>query len=191
MSGKPLIIGLGGTLRAGSATETALAAALRHAEQLGAETRLFGGDFLRRLPVFDPDPAWQVTEAQAEFADAIRGADGLIVASPGYHGGLSGMVKNALDTLELTRSDARPYLTGRAVGAIVTADGWQAAGTTLMSLRATIHALRGWPTPFGAALNATSGLFDPDGEAREAKDAWQIATVAEQVMEFASMRVAR
>ncbi|MDB5466437.1 MAG: NADPH-dependent reductase family protein, partial [Phenylobacterium sp.] len=77
---------------------------------------------------------------------------------------------------------------GKAVGAIITADGWQAVGTALMALRAIIHAMRGWPTPFGAALNASSGLFDEAGACREAKDAWQLSTVAEQVMEFARMR---
>ena len=100
------------------------------------------------------------------------------------------MVKNALDTLELTRDDARPYFASRAVGAVVTAEGWQAAGTTLMALRGIIHALRGWPTPFGAALNGGSGLFDEAGACRDAKDAWQLATVAEQVVEFARMRAA-
>ena len=72
----------------------------------------------------------------------------------------------------------------------ITADGAQAAGTTLMAVRAIIHAMRGWPTPFGAALNATVKLFDEAGVCREPKDAWQLDTVAEQVMEFASMRVA-
>ena len=98
------------------------------------------------------------------------------------------MIKNALDTLELTRDDAAPYFQGRPVGTIVTADGWQAGGTTLMALRAIIHALRGWPTPFGAALNATTGLFDAAGDLCEAKDAWQLSTVADQVMDFARMR---
>ena len=186
---KPLIVGLGGTVRPGSTTERALCVALRAAEAAGAETRLFGGAFLARLPIFDPRPGGPSPE-QDELTRAVAEADGLIVASPGYHGSISGVIKNALDTLELTRADERPYLSGKPVGAIITADGWQAAGTTLMALRAIIHALRGWPTPFGAALNAGSGLFDEAGECREAKDAWQLATVAEQVMEFAQMRAA-
>ena len=74
------------------------------------------------------------------------------------------------------------------MGTIITADGWQAAGTTLMALRAIIHALRGWPTPFGAALNAGTSLFDAAGDCNDQKDAWQLATVAEQVVEFAQMR---
>ena len=184
---RPVIVGLGGTLRPGSSTETALACALRTAEAAGAETRLLGGAFLATLPIFDPRPG-EVTPAQAALAEAVRGADGVIVASPGYHGSLSGVVKNALDTLELTRNDPDPYFQGRPVGIIVTADGWQAAGTTLMAVRAIVHALRGWPTPFGAALNSGAGLFDEAGDCRDAKDAWQLTTVAEQVMDFAAMR---
>ena len=184
---RPLIVGIGGTVREGSSTERALAASLAHAESLGAETRMLGGAFLARLPIFDPRPT-ETNDAQAELAEAVRGAQGVIVASPGYHGSISGMIKNALDTLELTRGHEAPYLTGKPVGTIITADGWQAAGTTLMALRAIIHALRGWPTPFGAALNTTSGLFADDGACRDPKDAWQLTTVAEQVMDFATMR---
>ena len=186
MSEAPFIVGIGGTPRAGSSTERALLLALRSAEAAGARTKLFGGAFLERLPHFNPGPAGPSPE-QGELTEAVRRADGIILATPGYHGSLSGVVKNALDTLELTRSDERPYFHGKPVGIIITADGAQAGGTTLMAVRAIIHAMRGWPTPFGAALNA-SGLFDAEGECREAKDAWQIATVAEQVMEFARMR---
>ena len=190
MSRKPLIVGLGGTIRAGSSTEKALICALARAEALGAETKLLGGAFLGELPIFDPRPS-ESTEAQRELADTIRAADGVIVASPGYHGSISGVIKNALDTLELTRTDAQPYLTAKPVGTIITADGWQAAGTTLMALRAIIHALRGWPTPFGAALNAAGAGFDEAGACRDTKDAWQLTTVAEQVVEFAQMKARR
>lgn len=189
MSRRPLILGLGGTIRAGSSSERALICALARAEEMGCETRLLGGAFLGELPIFDPRPS-EPTEPQVQLAEAVRAADGVIVASPGYHGSISGVIKNALDTLELTRSDAQPYLSHKPVGTIITADGWQAAGTTLMALRAIIHALRGWPTPFGAALNSGAGLFDEAGACKDQKDAWQLATVAEQVVEFAQMKAA-
>ena len=187
MSGPPFIVGVGGTPRAGSSTERALSLALRSVEKSGARTKLFGGEFLERLPHFNPGPNGPSPE-QAELAEAVRAADGIILATPGYHGSLSGVVKNALDTLEITRSDERPYFHGKPVGIIITADGAQAGGTTLMAVRSIIHAMRGWPTPFGAALNAGANLFDEAGECREPKDAWQLATVAEQVVEFTHMR---
>ena len=189
MAARPLIVGIGGTIREGSSTERALICALKKAEALGAETRLLGGEFLGLLPIFDPRLG-DGNDAQRALADAVRAADGVIVASPGYHGSISGVIKNALDTLELTRGDADPYLTAKPVGTIITADGWQAAGTTLMALRAIIHALRGWPTPFGAALNAGTNLFDEAGDCKDQKDAWQLHTVAQQVVEFAQMKAA-
>jgi FMN reductase len=182
----PLILGIGGTPRANSSTERALGLALRAAERAGARTQLFGGEFLERLPHFNPGPDGPSAE-QAELTEAVRAADGIILATPGYHGSLSGVVKNALDTLELTSRDERPYFHGLPVGVIVTAAGPQAGGATLMAVRGIIHAMRGWPTPFGAALSA-SNLFDEAGECREAKDAAQLTMVAEQVMEFAQMR---
>jgi len=191
MSGrKPLILGIGGTIRSGSSTERALQCALRAVEARGGETRLLGGEFLAKLPIFNP-ATLEPTAEQQILADAVRAADGVIVASPGYHGSISGVIKNALDSLEVLRDDPRPYFTDRAVGAIITADGWQAAGTTLTTLRSIIHALRGWPTPFGAALNATSNLFDAEGACLEAKDAWQLSTVGEQVFDFAQMKVGK
>jgi FMN reductase len=112
----------------------------------------------------------------------------VLISTPGYHGSVSGLVKNALDALEASRGEARPYLDGRAVGCIVTADGWQAAGTTLSALRTIIHALRGWPTPLGIAFNPSAGpLFDTEGALCE-REAGQIEMIAAQVVDFARMR---
>ncbi|HEY2049909.1 MAG TPA: NADPH-dependent FMN reductase [Caulobacteraceae bacterium] len=182
----PYIVGLGGTVRPGSSSERALIKALAAAEAAGARTELFGGAFLARLPIYNPHaPACEGESAR--LVEAMRRADGVIVASPGYHGSISGLVKNALDVLEGLREDPRPYLHGRAVGCIVTATGPQACGSTLAALRAIVHALRGWPTPFGAALNGGS-LFDDEGEFNDARDAWQVETVAQQVIDFALAR---
>lgn len=181
---KPLVVGIGGTTRALSSTERALRIALGAAEEAGARTDLFDGPFLSRLPIFAPENGERTTE-QRQLVDMVRQADGLIVASPGYHGGLSGLVKNALDLLEDLREDKRSYLDGRAVGCIVAAGGWQAAVTTLESLRAVVHALRGWPTPFGATLNTTEKIFDAAGACTDQKVSSQLITVGRQVVEFA------
>jgi FMN reductase len=89
----------------------------------------------------------------------------VIVGSPGYHGTLSGLVKTALDYVELLRGDARVYFDGLPVGLIATAGGWQAAVSTLHALRTITHSLRGWPTPMGLAINTSEGdaLTDCDG----------------------------
>jgi FMN reductase len=180
---RPLIVGIGGTVRPASSSERSLKKALAAAEAAGAQTRMFDGAFMAGLPIYNPaEPDHGVA---AEFLKAVSEADGIIVASPGYHGSISGLVKNALDTLEGLRDDPRPYFDGRAVGLIVAADGWQACGSALAALRAVIHAMRGWPTPLGATLNSGLGLFDADGAFRDKRDSWQVETVAQQVVQFA------
>ena len=185
----PFIVGIGGTARPDSTSERALVESLRSAERLGAETRLFDGVFVSGLPLYVPDRK-ERTQAERDFIETMRRCDGVIVGTPGYHGSLSGPVKNILDLLEDTARDDRPYLEGRAFGCVVTAYGWQACGTTLVALRMIAHALRAWPTPFGAALNASPPLFETDGTCTDAKIAQQLAIVASQVVEFAQHRAA-
>jgi FMN reductase len=181
----PLIIGIGGTTRPGSTSERTLIKALEAAERSGARTKLFNGAFLSKLPIYDPAVSDVAPEVDALLA-GVQEADGVLIATPGYHGSVSGLIKNALDTLEGTRTGARPYFQDRAVGCIVVADGWQACGTTLTSLRTVIHALRGWPTPFGVTFNPSAGrLYDETGGFSDARDAQQIDMVVGQVLDFA------
>jgi FMN reductase len=179
---RPLVVGLGGTSRASSSSGRALATALEAAEAAGAETRAFDGPFLASLPIYSPDDP-ERSPATLELIDAVRAADGVVIASPGYHGGVSGMVKNALDYLEDLRDDERPYLSGRAVGCIACAAGWQATVSTLGALRAIVHALRGWPTPMGAALN--TAVPEPAREAADAAARFQLETLGGEVVRFA------
>jgi FMN reductase len=186
---QPFIVGLGGSARAASLTDELLRVVLADAEELGARTLVFDAPFLMRLPVYTPDGEPATAEA-AELSRAVASADGLIIASPGYHGGPSGLVKNGLDHLESLRSDARPYLDGRSVGVIVTAAGWQACGSTLSSLRATIHALRGWPTPFAATVNSAEPVYAEAGALLDHVAA-ALRLVTRQVVDFATGSVPR
>jgi len=179
---RPFIVGIGGTTRPGSSTESALRTALRFAEEMGARTQLFGGEALSTLDVYSPEQR-ERSPAQRAIVEAVRRADAVIFASPGYHGGVSGLVKNAIDLLEDTRADRRVYLDGMPVGCIVTAAGWQGCNTTLGALRSIVHALRGWPTPLGVTLN-TAGvkLFDAQGACLDTQVEASLRLLAEQVV---------
>jgi FMN reductase len=180
----PLVVGIGGTTRAASSTERALTWALRGAQESGARVQCFGGAFLHALPHYAPETR-TLTAEQRALIEAVRAADAIVIATPGYHGGISGLVKNAIDTLEELRADERPYLDGRAVGCIVTAYGWQAAGTVLTSLRSVAHALRGWPTPFGATVNTLETRFDSADACSDPKVVEQLRLVGKQAARFA------
>ena len=151
-----VIVGIGGTVSAGSSSDTALRACLEEAERLGAEVRIFSGSFLKTLPMYDPT-SLVVLPQVAEFVAALREASGVVLSSAAYHGSVSGMLKNALDYTEALAADERVYFSGIPVGTIAVAKGWQAGVNTLSALRDIVHALRGWPTPYGCVVNTSEG----------------------------------
>lgn len=185
LSEAPYIVGIGGTQRPGSTSELALRHSLDFAARSGAQVELIAGPALE-LPLFDPGVSHRPPAAR-RLLQALRRADGVIIASPSYHGGISGMIKNAIDYTEDMRGDGRPYFDGRSVGLIICANGDQALGTSLMGLRAIVHALRGTPTPYAATLKSNEKPFI-DGEPARPEIAQSLALVAEQVVQFARMQ---
>lgn len=176
----PRIVAIGGTVSPGSTVELSLKIAMAAAVAAGAEVTLYDGAYLARLPHYRGEG--HTLEDGAAMVDAVRQADGLLIAAPGYHGTISGLVKNALDYLEELASDARPYLDGRAVGLIATAYGDQATVSTMQTLRTVVHALRGWPTPMGATIRVYQGLFSVDGECLDDRARMQLDLVGRQVV---------
>lgn len=183
---RPRIVALGGNATAGGSAERLLRHALARCEAEGADTSLFAGDAID-LPLYAPHHGERCDKARA-LTEALRNADGIIVASPAYHGTVSGVVKNALDYAQDLVSDTQPYFDGRAVGLVAVAGGWQAAGSTLATLRSITHALRGWPTPMAVTANSSQPLFDPDGLLTDDGIVMQLDIMTSQVMMFARMK---
>jgi FMN reductase len=177
------VVAIGGTTRPNSSSEKALRIAARAAQNAGAQVCFITGSDLI-LPIYETQ-ASDREERAIHLVQQVRGADGLLVSSPGYHGGMSGLIKNAIDYLEDLNNDARPYLHGRAVGCIASAYGWQASVTTLHQLRQVTHALRGWPTPMGGAINSQVTQFDESGESTDAAAISNLELIGTQVVEFA------
>src|SRR4028119_2284456 len=90
------MVGVGGTLREGSASLGALRRALAASADAGAETELLD---LRELdlPMYEPGRALEEYGSGVErLVEALRGADGIVVSTAAYHGTLAGVTKNAL-----------------------------------------------------------------------------------------------
>ncbi|WP_178357135.1 NADPH-dependent FMN reductase [Mycolicibacterium hippocampi] len=183
----PFIVGLGGTLRANSSTERALRLCLESVERQGGRTRLFAAEDLD-LPMYAPHELNRTPRA-LELVTALRDADAVVVGSPGYHGAVSGLVKNALDYIEDLREDPRVYLDNTPWGCISCAYGWQAAVGTLTQLRGIGHALRAWPTPLGVAINSAENVWDPSGGLADSDQGAAVGTqldlLATQLLAFA------
>lgn len=179
------IVGIGGTLRQGSSSESALRIALEPVVEAGHEVKVFAGTDLT-LPLYDPDTEERTLQA-VEFVNAVRAADGFVLSSPGYHGTISGLLKNALDYIEDLAREVPCYVENKPVGTIGVAYGWQAAVNTVQALRDIVHALRGWPTPYGAAINAIESRLN-DGHTDDEAVAVRLRMIGQQVVGFVEMR---
>ena len=158
---------MGGAIRPSSTSEQALRLFLKGLEDRGAETSLFLGADLD-FPLYDPVTPVK-TPGIERFVEAVRQCDGLVIATPVYHGAVTGLIKNAIDHLTALMTDTRPYLAGRPVCCIAAGGGLPGAVTALSGLRDIVHALRGWPTPMQVPINSSSKPFDEDGSCNDPK----------------------
>lgn len=183
----PRIVAVGGTLRTGSSTERALRIVLAAAERAGAQVQMISGPDLD-MPLFAPEKRERHANA-ARLIEALRGADGIVLGSPSYHGSISGVVKNALDYTEDMRGDPAPYFHQRAVASVGTGGGYQGAVAALNALRGIVHALRGWNSPLGVAINTAEPVFDAEGRCLDPKLQAQLEAQGEELVAFARRRL--
>ncbi|CAN5406809.1 NADPH-dependent FMN reductase [soil metagenome] len=88
------LLGVSGSLRAAS-FNTALLRAAQEVAPEGVTIEIFG---LHDLPLFNQDVEDQGDpEAVTAWKSAIRNADALLLACPEYNGGVTGVLKNAID----------------------------------------------------------------------------------------------
>ncbi|MBL8022105.1 MAG: NAD(P)H-dependent oxidoreductase [Leptospirales bacterium] len=87
------ILGISGSLRARSKNSALLR--LIQERSAGVEVTIFHR--MGSMPLFNPDVEFGPFEAVLEFRKQIRAADAVIIASPEYAHGVTGVMKNALD----------------------------------------------------------------------------------------------
>lgn len=58
-------------------------------------------------------------------------------------------------------------------------------------LEEIVHALRGWPTPMGVAINIAEAPLDSEGTCQSISVIQQIQLMASQVVEFANLSTNR
>lgn len=90
------ILALSGSLRERSYNTAALEALSKVAPE-GVEISVFEG--IRNLPLFNPDLEAQRLVTVEKLKEALGSSEGLVIASPEYAHGISGVMKNALDWL--------------------------------------------------------------------------------------------
>lgn len=93
-----MLLGLSGALRRASTNTALLREAARH----------YGGPFMLgdlHLPLYDGDleVAQGIPPQVQALADAIAGAEAVVISSPEYNQSISGVMKNALDWVSRTK----------------------------------------------------------------------------------------
>ena len=156
----PTIVGLGGSLRKGSTSLSALQRALAGAAAAGAETTLLDLRELE-LPMYDPDDD-EPTEGAATLIESCHAADGLLWSSPLYQGTISGAFKNALDWLHVLGRRDPPYLHDKVIGLISAAGGTQGL-QAINTMEFSARALRGWAVPYVVPIPTSWETFGEDG----------------------------
>jgi NAD(P)H-dependent FMN reductase len=151
------IVGISGSLRPGSYTRKAVRIALEGAKEAGADTQLLDlGDY--DLPFSSGNPRDRnYPPGVFMLREDIKSADGVILGSPEYHGGMSGVLKNALDLTGFKEFE------GKLIGLVGVSGGLMGATNALVSLRNVGRALHAWVIPEQVSIPQAWRKFNQDG----------------------------
>ncbi|AXK40250.1 NADPH-dependent FMN reductase [Crenobacter cavernae] len=157
------IVGISGSLRAGSYNTALLRAALR----LAPDGTVIEIASIRGIPLYDGDveSASGLPESVVALKSSIEHADGLLLVTPEYNNSLPGVFKNAIDWLSRPPADI-PKVFGNLPVAVIGAS--PGGFGTILAQNAWLPVLRTLGTRpwFGGRLmmSRASGLFDEAGE---------------------------
>ena len=130
------ILAFAGSLRKGSLNK-ALLRAVQDLSPDGMEIEIFD---LEGIPLFNADIEAEGDPAKvAEFKQAIREADGVLIASPEYNHGVTGVTKNAIDWASRKGADAP--LRGKPAGISGVSPGVTGTARSQDQLRQSLKAI--------------------------------------------------
>jgi FMN reductase len=181
MPGSVRVAGLGGSMRVGSTSLTALRTALDGAAAAAAQPSLFWVRDLD-LPMYSPERA--IPAPARNFVDSVYASDAMIWSTPTYHGSVSGSFKNALDWLILLAERDPPYLTNKPIGLVSTAGGVQGL-QSVNSMDFIVRALRGWSVPVVLPVAQAWQAFDADGTLADEMVSEQLRELGAEVVRAA------
>jgi len=189
--GRLKVVGVGGTLRDGSASLGALRRALAAAGEAGAETELLD---LRELdlPMYEPGRALEeYGPGVGRLVEELRGADAVLISTAAYHGTLAGVTKNALDFAQFLSGGDHPYFDGKVVGLISTAGGEQAGANATGALVHVVHSLRGVVAPLMVQISKAWQRADRSGDITDELYGRRLDGLGELVVDLAGGLAAR
>lgn len=138
------LIGIGSSLRKNSSSTKILRMVLEKSQRYGANAELIELHKIN-LPIFNPNKPREISDDVTKLNNQMRNADAFILATPDYHGSMSGGMKNFLDYYWYE-------LSGKIFGYIVSS---HEKGLTVMDhMRTAIRQCYGWSLPYGLSIHS-------------------------------------
>ncbi|MEM8716790.1 MAG: NAD(P)H-dependent oxidoreductase [Cyanobacteria bacterium P01_A01_bin.3] len=154
------IVGIGGSLRPESYTYRALDYAAALVRGYGADVEILD---LRQMELpFCKSGGEDEHPGVIQLRQAFMEADGAILATPEYHGGPSGVLKNALDLMSFEQLDGKVFGTISVLGGVSNSNA-------LNQLRHHIRWVHGWSIPEQIAVGQAWQAFDENGAIADEK----------------------
>ncbi|MBD1836353.1 NAD(P)H-dependent oxidoreductase [Cyanobacteria bacterium FACHB-472] len=169
------IVGIGGSLRPASQSQQALNLAAGRVQALGASVEILD---LRQmqLPFCNGEKEYPGFPDVERLQKAVAEADGIILATPEYHGSLSGVMKNALDLMSFDQ------MSDKVVG-LISVLGGQVNSNALNDLRVIMRWVHAWVIPEQIAIGQAWKAFSPDGKLVDEKLSQRFDEFAQSLVE--------
>jgi FMN reductase len=169
------IVGIAGSLRPNSSSHQALGVAIQRVQALGADAQVLD---LRQmqLPFCNGEKDYPGYPDVIRLREAVQEADGLILATPEYHGSVSGVLKNALDLMSFDQ------LSNKVTG-LISVLGGQSNSNALNDLRIIMRWVHGWVIPEQVAIGQSWKAFDKDGKLLDEQLSQRFDQFAESLVE--------
>jgi FMN reductase len=162
-------------MRAQSYSRRAAGLALAAARAHGAETRLLD---LREagLPTYSPDAGVAGHEGLSAANAAVGWADAFLLATPDYHGSMSGVLKNFLDFYW-------EEFAGKLFGYVCASH--EKGLTAMDQMRTAVRQCYGWSLPYGVSLYGEQD-FDAAGRITNAQLGRRLRMLARDLVVYGS-----
>jgi NAD(P)H-dependent FMN reductase len=170
----PTIVTISGTSRPDNYTAHALALVNDELRNLGIMPTEFDA---RRMTLAFPGQA--PTEDGEALKAAVEGADGIVLATPEYHGGFSAMTKLIIENMGFPSMMAK-----KPVALVGVAAGRIGAIKSLEQLRAVCAHTGAIVLPGSVSVAGVRGAFDAEGNCTDEATEKALRGVAGALMEF-------
>jgi NAD(P)H-dependent FMN reductase len=170
------LLGVCGSVRVNSYSSRLAAMVLTVAREHRAETRMLELGAVD-LPTYNPDNEDMDHEGLRTATEAVNWADAFLLASPDYHGSMSGAMKNFLD---FYWSEFAGKLFGYACAS-------HEKGLTVMEqMRTSVRQCYGWSLPYGVSVHGEKD-FDSSGQIVNTQVARRVQFLARDLVVYGAL----